>query len=244
MNKKIVLSSVASLLFLSQAANAEIKIGKGSLTFNAGVASGYVFRGVEQNKAQPSPFVGADFTHPVGDFGLYLGVWAGASDSNTSPSDGHNYEYDIYGGVTKTIGIATIDIGYASYVYPGATSNSATTQTAEYYGKLTFAPDKQPYTFGAAYYVDDTGGQKSGSTKLDRDYYEFNATYDFGVLQSKLSYGVWDNETATTTFTLSKELATINFDLSYINASKESSVSGIAGGKDREYVILQAKKTF
>ena len=39
MNKKIILSSFASLLFLSQAANSEIKIGQGSLTFNAAVAS-------------------------------------------------------------------------------------------------------------------------------------------------------------------------------------------------------------
>ena len=241
MNKKIVLSFFASLLFLSQAANAEIKIGKGSLTFNAGVASGYVFRGIESNKAQPSPFVGADFTHPVGDFGVYLGVWAGASDT----TDSHNYEYDVYGGINKTIGIATIDIGYASYIYPGAPSNSATTQTAEYYGKLTFAPDKQPYTFGIAYYLDDTNGQKGTSVaKIDRDYYEVNATYDFGSFQSKLSYGVWDGEAAVTTVTLSKELATINFDLSYVNASKESADSSIAGGKDRDYVILQDKKTF
>jgi hypothetical protein len=48
MNKKIILSSFASLLFLSQAANAEIKIGKGSLTFNAGVSSQYIFRGIDQ----------------------------------------------------------------------------------------------------------------------------------------------------------------------------------------------------
>ena len=241
MNKKIILSFFASLLFLSQASNAEIKIGKGSLTFNAGVASGYVFRGIEQNKAQPSPFAGADFTHPVGDFGIYLGVWAGASDG----TDSHNYEYDIYGGITKTIGIATIDVGYASYIYPGAPSNSATTQTGEYYGKLTLAPEKQPYTFGIAYYVDDTNGQKGSSgKKIDKDYYEVNATYDFGVVQSKISYGVWDQEAAVTTVTLSKELATINFDLSYISASKESNDSSIAGGKDRDYVILQAKKTF
>ena len=239
MNKKIILSSFASLLFLSQAANAEIKVGQGSLTFNAGVASGYVFRGIEQNRAQPSPFAGADFTHPVGDFGAYLGVWTGASDG----TDSHSYEYDVYGGITKTVGIATFDVGYASYMYPGS-SVSNQKQTAEYYGKITIAPDKQPYTFGAAYYVDDTGGQKSGSTKQDRDYYEFHATYDFGVLQSKLSYGVWDNEASTTTVTLSKELATINFDLSYINANKESNVSQIAGSKDREYYILQAKKTF
>jgi hypothetical protein len=61
MNKKIILSFFASLLFLSQAANAEIKIGKGSLTFNAGVSSQYIFRGIDQNKDAASPFVGADF---------------------------------------------------------------------------------------------------------------------------------------------------------------------------------------
>jgi uncharacterized protein (TIGR02001 family) len=241
MNKKIIISFFASLLFISHAANAEIKIGKGSLTFNAGVASGYVFRGIEQNKAQPSPFVGADFTHPIGEFGLYLGAWAGASDG----TDSHNYEYDIYGGITKTIGIATIDVGYASYIYPGAPSNSATTQTGEFYGKLTFAPDKQPYTIGLAYYFDDTDGQKGTSgSKIDREYYEANVTYDFGILQSKVSYGFWDKEATATTFTVSKELLTVNFDLSYINAQKESNDSSIAGGRNRDYVILQAKKTF
>jgi hypothetical protein len=73
MNKKIILSFFASLLFLSQAANAEIKIGKGSLTFNAGVASQYMYS-EESNKIklQPSPFAGADFTHPLGDFGFIL----------------------------------------------------------------------------------------------------------------------------------------------------------------------------
>ena len=65
MNKKIILSSFASLLFLSQAANAEIKIGKGSLTFNAGVSSQYIFRGIDNNKDAATPFAGADFSHPA-----------------------------------------------------------------------------------------------------------------------------------------------------------------------------------
>jgi len=52
------------------------------------------------------------------------------------------------------------------------------------------------------------------------------------------------SQATTTTFTVSKELLTVNFDLSYINAQKESNESSIAGGKNREYVILQAKKTF
>jgi uncharacterized protein (TIGR02001 family) len=243
MNKKIILSFFASLLFLSQAANAEIKIGKGSLTFNAGVASNYVFRGVEQNRAKPAPFAGADFTIPAGDFGLYLGTWFSASDG----TDSHSYEYDVYAGVTKTIGIATFDIGYASYMYPDA-STKAAEQTAEYYGKLTLAPDKQPYTFGVAYYVDDTDGIRDSSTPRKASqgtYYEANATYDFGAVQSKISYGVWENDTNTTTITLSKELATINFDLSYIKADADNrNQSSLATSGDREYIVLQAKKVF
>ena len=43
MNKKIILSSFASLLFLSQAANAEIKVWKRILTFNAGVSSQSIY---------------------------------------------------------------------------------------------------------------------------------------------------------------------------------------------------------
>jgi len=243
MNKKIILSSFASLLFLSQAANAEIKIGKGSLTFNTGVASNYISRGVEQNRARPAPFAGADFTIPAGDFGLYLGTWFSASDG----TDSHSYEYDVYAGVTKTIGIATFDVGYLSYMYPNA-STKAAEQTAEYYGKLTIAPDKQPYTFGLAYFVDDTDGVRTTDTpRKDSQgtYYEANATYNFGPVQSKISYGIWENDTNTTSITLSKEFATINFDLSYIKAEADNrNQSSLATFGDKEYVVLQAKKVF
>jgi uncharacterized protein (TIGR02001 family) len=221
MNKKIILSFFASLLFLSQAANAEIKIGKGSLTFNAGVSSQYIFRGIDQNKDAASPFVGADFTHPVGDFNLYLGAWTGAQD-NTAGAGGQ--EIDYYAGITKSFGPATIDLGYSIYTYPGA-DTKATKATAEYYGKLIVAPAKQPYTFGLAYYVDDTDGQKSGTSKVDRNYYE-----------------VWDKETKTTTFSLSKEFVGVGFTASYISADKEGSLSGL--DKDRDYVTLSAKKVF
>ena len=81
MIKKIALSSFASVLLLSQVANAEIKIGKGTLTFNAGVSSQYIWRGMDQNRDDASPFLGADFSHPLGDFKLFLGVWTAAQDN-------------------------------------------------------------------------------------------------------------------------------------------------------------------
>ena len=111
---------------------------------------------------------------------------------------------------------------------------------------MTVAPAKQPYTFGAAYYQDDTGGVKSASNnnrKFDRNYYEVNATYDFGVVQSLVSYGIFDNDTQTTTLSLSKELAGVGFTLSYIDAQKEDAALSQLN-KNREYVTLSAKKVF
>jgi uncharacterized protein (TIGR02001 family) len=241
MNKKIILSSFASLLFLSQAANAEIKIGQGSLTFNASVASQYIARGVDQNKDSVTPSVGADLTYPAGGFNLYLGAWVSGSDYNLGAG---GQERDVYLGVNKTFGITTLDLGFITYTYPGVTSKDA--NNAEYYAKLTVAPEKQPYTFGIAYYQDDTGGVKpSATTKSDRNYYEVNATYDFGPVQSLVSYGVFDNDTNITTVSLSKELVGVGFTLSYINAQQENSTTlGSQLNKDRDYVTLSAKKVF
>ena len=238
MNKKIILSSFASLLFLSQASNAEIKIGQGSLTFNAAIASQYITRGIDQNKDSATPSVGADFTIPAGEFNLYVGAWISGSDINSGASQ----ERDYYLGVNKAFGITTLDIGYITYNYPSVTDKSL--NNAEYYAKLTVAPEKKPYTFGIAYYLDDTNGVKSSSgVKSDKDYYEVNATYDFGVAQGLISYGVFDNDTKTTTVSLSKELIGVGFTLSYINAQQDNTaVSQI--NKDRDYVTLTAKKVF
>ena len=243
MNKKIILSSFASLLFLSQAANAEIKIGKGSLTFNAGVSSQYIFRGIDNNKDAVTPFAGADFTHPAGDFNLYFGVYGAASDGVQTGEGGK--EIDYYGGIQKSFGPATFDLGYQLLTWPSADAKSDE-NVGEFYAKLTIAPDKQPYTIGLAYYQDDTGGVKAtAGNKADRNYYEANATYNFGPVQSLVSYGVFDNDTNITTVSLSKELVGIGFTLSYINAQQENTVAlGSQLDKDRDYITLSAKKTF
>jgi uncharacterized protein (TIGR02001 family) len=239
MIKKIALSSFASVLLLTQVANAEIKIGKGTLTFNAGVSSQYIWRGMDQNRDDASPFLGADFSHPLGDFNLYLGAWTAAQD-NVVGAGGQ--EIDYYAGITKSFGPATFDVGYMILVFPGADAKDAK-EVAEYYGKLTIAPDKQPYTLGIAYYVDDTGGYKIQNKDVGGNYYEINATYNFGPAQGLVSYGVFENETKTTTVSVSKEIIGIGFTLSYINAEKDDNTLS-ALNKNRDYVTLSAKKVF
>jgi len=240
--KKITFSLFASLLFLTQAVNAEIKIGTGSLTFNAAVSSQYISRGIDQNKDKVTPSVGADFTIPAGGFNLYLGAWTSGSDYNAGAG---GQERDYYLGVNRTFGITTLDLGFITYNYPGLNSNAKESNNSEYYAKLTVAPEKQPYTFGLAYYQDDTGGVKfnGGTNKFERNYYEVNATYDFGFTQGLISYGVFDKDTNTTTISLSKELQTVNFTLAYINAQKDNNTTNSLE-KNREYVTLSAKKTF
>ena len=239
MIKKIALSFFASVLLLTQVANAEIKIGKGTLTFNAGVSSQYIWRGMDQNRDDASPFLGADFSHPLGDFNLYLGAWTAAQD-NVAGAGGQ--EIDYYAGITKSFGPATFDVGYMILVFPGADAKDAK-EVAEYYGKLTIAPDKQPYTLGIAYYVDDTGGYKIQNKDVGGNYYEINATYNFGPAQGLVSYGVFESETKTTTVSVSKEIIGIGFTLSYINAEKDDNTLS-ALNKNRDYVTLSAKKVF
>jgi hypothetical protein len=78
--------------------------------------------------------------------------------------------------------------------------------------------------------------------KVDQDYKEVNATYNFGPAQGLVSYGELANDTKTTTVALSKELVGVGFTLSYISAEKDGIGSFIH--KDREYVTLSAKKVF
>ena len=240
MIKKIVLSSFASVLLFSQVANAEIKLGdKGSLgtiSFNAGYNSNYIWRGIDQNSGSGSPYFGADLSTPLG---IYLGTWtSGASGT------GYSQEVDIYAGIKKSIGPVTIDLGVIEYRYPGANQRANATNFTEGYAKLTIAPDKLPFTIGAAYYEDDTKGAKSGTNRASKSYQEINASYDFGKFQSFVSYGEYKNNTDVTTITMSKSMFDLGFALSYIDADTKSKTSGLAPLKDKEFVVLNISKTF
>ncbi len=49
--------------------------------------------------------------------------------------------------------------------------------------------------------------------KVDQNYKEVNATYNFGPAQGFISYGELANDTKTTTLALSKELVGVGFTL-------------------------------
>jgi len=250
MNKKIILSSFASLLFLSQAANAEIKLGdKGSLgtiVFNAGYNSAYVWRGIDQNSGSGSPYIGADLTTPIG---LYIGTWTAASTAGLGNVAGApNQEIDIYGGFAKSFGPITFDVGVIEYRYPGSNKPATPNNFLEYYGKLKFAPDKAPYSIQLAYYKDDTEGQNFSATQKGRgeNYQEISGSYNFPAFTVAASYGEYKNETDTTTLTISKSMFDLNFSASYIDADRVSTSTSAANttNSNKEFFVVNVSKTF
>jgi uncharacterized protein (TIGR02001 family) len=247
MIKKIALSSFASVLLLSQVANAEIKLGdKGSLgtiAFNAGYNSTYVWRGIDQNSGSGSPYIGADLTTPIG---LYIGTWTAASTGGTVESTSTNQEIDIYAGIAKTFGAVTVDVGVIEYRYPGNDKRTSPLNFLEYYGKIKLAPDKAPYSVQIAYFQDDTEGQKTSSTVsgLGKNYQEISGIYNFPAFTLSASYGEYKNETDTTTVTLSKSLFDMNFAVSYLDVSKKAnSFAATTANTDTEF-FFNVSKTF
>ena len=247
MIKKIALSSFASVLLLSQVANAEIKLGdKGSLgtiAFNAGYNSTYVWRGMDQNSGSGSPYIGADLTTPIG---LYIGTWTAASTGGVDGDTKTNQEIDIYAGIAKTFGAVTVDVGVIEYRYPGNDKRTSPLNFLEYYGKIKLAPDKAPYSVQIAYFQDDTEGQKTSSTVsgLGKNYQEISGIYNFPAFTLSASYGEYKNETDTTTVTLSKSLFDMNFAVSYLDVSKKTNSSAATTANTDTEFFFNVSKTF
>ncbi len=95
---------------------------------------------------------------------------------------------------------------------PGANTNSNPANFLEYYGKIKLAPEKAPYSLQVAYFQDDTKGARTTAaiTERGKNYQEISGTYDLGAFVAAASYGVYKNETDTTTITLSKSLFDMN----------------------------------
>lgn len=91
---------------------------KFTYSFNVGLTSDYVFRGVSQNRENPAIQGGLDLTYGI----AYFGLWASNIDfgPNGDGSKQVNTELDIYGGIKPVWGPATFDLGVIYYSYPNA----------------------------------------------------------------------------------------------------------------------------
>lgn len=116
--KTILLASAVAL-----AAPAAAFAGDTAVSYNVGVTSDYIWRGVSQSDEGPAVFAGADLSAGT----LYAGIWASSVDFGHSAfffDTGADVEVDIYAGWKPSLGPVTFDLGVLAYNYPGATANA------------------------------------------------------------------------------------------------------------------------
>lgn len=138
----VVLSalSLPNLSFSADAVAAAEPASPHTVSYNVGLYSQYVFRGLTQTAEKPAIQGGVDYSHASG---FYAGAWA----SNVSwLGDGGYYnssslELDLYGGFRNTVGDTGLgyDVGLLQYVYPGdAKPGVKKAETTEVYGALSY----------------------------------------------------------------------------------------------------------
>ena len=106
-------------------------------SINAGVASSYIYRGLNQSGYKPALQIGADYAHGSG---FYVGVW-GSSISwiKDFRLGSGNVEFDVYGGYKGTAGPISYDVGVLQYLYNGSVSpGSIKANTTEVYVAGTY----------------------------------------------------------------------------------------------------------
>lgn len=157
---KIALMAASATLALSGAAMAdEVK-----LSYNVGIASDYVFRGVSQTQEDPQIFGGVDATYGIG----YAGVWASNVDFGVNDPSA---EIDLYAGVRPTVAGTNLDLGV---VYYGYSKDKGLTPGSFSYLELKAAAARSfgPATLGAAVYYSPEFPGKTGNAV----YYEVNGS--------------------------------------------------------------------
>ena len=152
---KLALCAATASLLMAGAAAAQ------DVTFNIGVTSDYVFRGVSQTDESMAVQGGVDVSSGI----FYGGLWA----SNVDFYDSTDAEIDAYVGVKPTAGAVTFDLGAVYYGYVNAPSAA---DYAYWEFKAGASVPAGPFTLGAvAYYSPEFFGGVG-----DTLYYEANAS--------------------------------------------------------------------
>lgn len=160
---KLALCAAAASFAMATSAAAQDEAAAGvDVSWNAGVATDYVFRGFTQTMRDPQVFGGVDLTSGI----FYAGAWA----SNVDFGDETDAEVDLYAGVTPTLGPVSANFGVIYYGYVGAPDDA---EYAYWEGKAAGSVPVGPATVGAAVYYSPEFFGETGEAW----YWELNGAY-------------------------------------------------------------------
>jgi uncharacterized protein (TIGR02001 family) len=149
-------------------------------SYNVGLFSQYIFRGLTQTNNKPALQGGFDVSHKSG---LYIGGWASnvswlrdnaGTGLNPVYTSGGSLEIDLYGGFKTEVSGVGIDLGALQYYYPGALNKAYVDKanTTELYGALSYGwlqakvsgvVSKDAWGFGKKYNAGTNGDDERGT---------------------------------------------------------------------------------
>lgn len=154
------------------------------LSFNLGLTSNYVFRGISQTHSRPAVQGGIDYLHASG---FYVGAWASSITWVKDFLGKGSLEVDVYGGYKNSFagGDWNYDVGYITYNYPGKGGEILTVlanpNTQELYAAIGYKWLTAKYSYATSKnFIGWYGGAALNQNTRGSDYVELNANYDAG----------------------------------------------------------------
>ena len=146
-----------------------------TVTYNVGLFSQYIFRGLTQTADKLALQGGVDYAHASG---FYVGAWASNISwlEDAGAYNNSSLELDIYGGYANTIGATGVgyNVGVLQYIYPGDKLSTITADTTEVYGALSYK-----WLQGKVSYIVSNDGLAFANA-TGSYYAELNANYPIG----------------------------------------------------------------
>ena len=154
------------------------------LSFNLGLTSNYLFRGISQTHGRPAIQGGIDYAHASG---FYVGAWASSISWVKDFLGKGSLEIDVYGGYKNSFagGDWNYDVGYITYNYPGKGGEILTVlanpNTQELYAAIGYKWLTAKYSYATSRnFIGWYGGAALNQNTRGSDYLELNANYDAG----------------------------------------------------------------
>ena len=234
MKKTLLIAAVAfGALFAGSAAMA------GDFSYNIGVTSNYIWRGVSQTNDQAALQGGIDYKHGT----FYAGTWLSNVDFAGTNNTHANTEWDLYAGIAPQAGNWSFNFGAYYYTYPsadGVTFGELQADVSHTMGKgsigiNTFTPidslERPYYEINMSYPVTDKLSLSGAMGVCEGDAANQKESHCNGVARGYTTFN------AGTTFALTSALS---LDVRYSQTSKNATTADGSIAHPKVYATLKA----